>query len=494
MAKTKGRRPAPKKKAAPDTSDIPEASAEWFESAKIETPWPASKPEVRRLDELKPHPKNARTHSAAQIAQLAAGIREFGFTIPLLIDEEDFILAGHGRQLAGEAVGMIYAPVIVARGWSEEQKRAYIIADNQLALNAGWDIEALKVELSDLSGLGVDLDAIGFGAEQLAELNKSAGGQGSGVASASLADRFGVAPFSVLNAREGWWQARKAAWMALGIQSEIGRGDNLLKMSETVLAASPGSGTSIFDPVLSELAYRWFCPPGGDVVDPFAGGSVRGIVAAKLGRRYFGLDLRGEQIEANERQAQAILRKGDGECFWVKGDAAEALPAISAGCDFIFTCPPYGDLERYSDDPRDLSTMDYPAFRAALAKIIAAGAKLLRPDSFACIVVGDFRDKKGCYRGFPSHVIAAFEATGLRLYNEAILVTAAGSLPIRAGKGFESSRKLGKTHQNVLVFLKGDAKRATERIGGVEFGDLGTGEEEREKLSAASLGGQVDAA
>lgn len=234
-------------------------------------------------------------------------------------------------------------------------------------------------------------------------------------------------------------------------------------------AAPAGSGTSIFDPVLCELAYRWFCPPSGKVLDPFAGGSVRGIVAERLGIEYTGIELRPEQVAANEVQARAICDKSP---KWIVGDSRDARTLAPGEYDFIFSCPPYADLEVYSEDPRDLSTMPYEDFVVAYRLIIAEACKMLRPDRFACFVVGDVRDKKGMYRGFPRHTQDAFEDAGLRLYNEAILVTAVGSLPIRAGKQFESGRKLGKTHQNVLVFVKGDPKKATEAIGEVQFGEI----------------------
>jgi DNA methylase len=230
------------------------------------------------------------------------------------------------------------------------------------------------------------------------------------------------------------------------------------------------TGTSIFDPVLCELAYRWFCPPGGLVLDPFAGGSVRGIVASKLGRRYLGIDLRAEQIAANEAQADRLC--ADPRPAWIVGDSRQlATLAPGTEADLVFSCPPYGDLEVYSDDPADLSTLDYPAFLEAYRAIIAAAVGLLAADRFACFVVGDIRDKQGFYRRFVSDTEQAFEDAGARLYNEAILITAVGSLPIRAGRQFEASRKLGKTHQNVLVFCKGDPKRATDAVGPVEFGE-----------------------
>jgi hypothetical protein len=251
------------------------------------------------------------------------------------------------------------------------------------------------------------------------------------------------------------------------------------------------SGTSIFDPVLCELAYRWFCPPGGMVLDPFAGGSVRGIVASKLGRAYFGVDLSARQIAANRLQAAAIC--GDPMPIWVQGDSREIdRHAAQIDADFILSCPPYADLERYSDDPADLSTMDYEAFRAAYSEIIRKTVARLKPDRFACFVVGDVRaPPHGYYRNFPAHTIDAFIAAGAPLYNEAILVTAAGSLPIRVGGQFTATRKLGKTHQQVYVFCKGDPRKATEAIGEVEFGDIVAAEETEHGEKLTAIGGEV---
>jgi len=230
------------------------------------------------------------------------------------------------------------------------------------------------------------------------------------------------------------------------------------------------SGTSIFDPVLCELAYRWFSPPGGVILDPFAGGSVRGIVAAKLGRKYVGVDLSARQIEANREQADIVC--GENKPTWHIGDSVDiGVLCADVQADFIFSCPPYVDLEVYSDDQRDISTMPYQVFIEAYKKIIKNSCALLKENSFACFVVGEVRDKKGMYYQFVPDTIKAFTACGLKYYNEAILVTAVGSLPIRAGRQFEAGRKLGKTHQNILVFIKGDPKKATANIGPVEFGD-----------------------
>lgn len=243
--------------------------------------------------------------------------------------------------------------------------------------------------------------------------------------------------------------------------------------------ASEQTGTSIFDPVLCEIAYRWFSPQGGTIIDPFAGGSVRGIVAAKLGRQYIGHELRTEQVQANREQAEAICIDDEFQPAWIIGDSKNIdKTCADVKADMVFSCPPYADLEVYSDNPADLSTMAYDDFRDAYFEIIAKACSLLKQDSFACFVVGEVRDKKGNYIDFVGDTVQAFRNAGLEYYNEAILITAVGSLPIRAGKQFSASRKLGKTHQNVLVFVKGDGKKAAQRCGVVEIDDSMFDEEE----------------
>lgn len=491
--------------------------------------WPADQVERRPLAALVPDPRNPRTHTDAQIAQLAASMREWGWTMPLLVDEAGTLIAGHGRLMAARQLGWPDAPVMVARGWSEASRRAYLIADNRLALNAGWDGELLKIDLRELQEAGYDMALLGFNDDELAGwLGGSAGDEGAANDGAgSLAARFMVPPFSILNAREGWWQERKRAWLATGIRSELGRGDDMvfsenlaghgaalrtrykanatpagsmlpamkqaghIPGSKTVRGDGKGrpipaglthgelpnydgaqrsiTGTSIFDPVLCEIAYRWFCPPRGLVLDPFAGGSVRGIVAAKLGRAYVGMDLRAAQTEANREQAEAIIGPDEPTPRWLTGDSRTIDSACAdVHADLVFTCPPYADLEVYSNDPADLSTLGYPEFREAYRAIIAKACARLKRDRFAAVVVGEVRGADGAYYDFVGDTVQAFRDAGLAYYNEAILVTAVGSLPIRAGRQFAASRKLGKTHQNVLVFIKGDAKRAIAACGPVE--------------------------
>lgn len=175
---------------------------------------------------LIPYARNSRTHSDAQVAKIAASIREFGFLNPIIVDGANGIIAGHGRVMAAQKLGLATLPVIEASHLTEAQKRAYIIADNRLALDAGWDNDLLKIELQDLQADGFDLALTGFEIGEIAGFLEEATEGSEEGSTASLADRFGIPPFSVLNAREGWWQGRKRAWLALGIRSELGRGEN----------------------------------------------------------------------------------------------------------------------------------------------------------------------------------------------------------------------------------------------------------------------------
>ena len=195
--------------------------------------------EQRPTDQLVPYVRNARTHSAEQVAQIAASIAEFGFVNPILVGEDDVIVAGHGRLLAAQELGLAEVPVIVLDHLSEAQRRALIIADNRLAENAGWDQAMLRAELAALREDEFELDLLGFDESELDEIldgfeadgtefggAEPAGGETSSRPSApgALSERFGVPPFSVLDARKGWWQDRKRAWIDLGLRSELGRG------------------------------------------------------------------------------------------------------------------------------------------------------------------------------------------------------------------------------------------------------------------------------
>jgi hypothetical protein len=149
---------------------MPRSSAAARKPVIPELNWPASQVEHRPIDSLVPYARNAREHSDAQVAQIAASMQEWGWTTPILVDENSRIIAGHGRVLAGMKLGLAYVPVMVARGWNEAKIRAYVIADNRLAENATWNDELLRLELADLRIEGFDLALMGFEAADLADL------------------------------------------------------------------------------------------------------------------------------------------------------------------------------------------------------------------------------------------------------------------------------------------------------------------------------------
>ena len=297
--------------------------------------------------------------------------------------------------------------------------------------------------------------------------------------SGAVRERFRgpCAPFSILDTTADRWRAERSKWMELGIKSEVGRDGGLVihdgNFDDPRYVSGPkgpkgGTGTSVFDAALTEAMYHWYCPAGGTILDPFAGGSVRGIVGGFNGYRYIGCELRPEQVAANEAQLH-ILEGAAGSAEWHQGDSAVTLPTLDVQADYVFTCPPYYDLEVYSDLPDDLSGAGtYDEFLAGYWEVLEAAVAKLKDDRFATVVVADFRQKKGPQQGrlvpFVADTIRIMEAAGAYYYQEAILVNAIGTLPLRINRQFAAGRKMGKRHQNVLTFCKGSWKAAAAAI------------------------------
>lgn len=279
----------------------------------------------------------------------------------------------------------------------------------------------------------------------------------------NLFKRCIVPPFSVLDTRGGEWKTRRAQLDAYLGSSVAGRKDGLTYGMKIDYFGKGGgainNNTSQFDSLLSEIIYKWFGFPKCKVYDSFAGGHIRGTMAKILGYDYFGIELNEQQVKANEERFYA-LRLGDS--VWKHDDSLNVDNYLQDNSiDLFFTCPPYGDLEKYTDDPRDLSNMNYEDFKDTYFEIIKKGCKKLKDDRFAVFVVGDFRDSKGFYRGFVKDTIQAFKDAEIGLYNEIILINQVGSGSLRAGGAF-INRKMTKTHQNVLVFYKGDVSKIKE--------------------------------
>jgi len=270
-----------------------------------------------------------------------------------------------------------------------------------------------------------------------------------------------IHPFSVLDTRTKEWQSRKREWLdKYKIQSELGRDETVSKSGFWEQTNS----VSVFDPVLTQHMYEWFCPPKGKILDPFAGGSVRGIVGEELGFKYTGIDISENQILANREQSD--------KPNWIVGDSIDILRENEMEeYDFIFTCPPYHDLEVYSDNPKDISTQTYDEFIRNLEYIMYLSSKKLKENRFIGIVVSEIRElsttrnyKKGTYKGFVSDIVKFMEKHDLHFYNDMILFNSQHQASRTAGTYFKRNRKIASVHQNVLIFVKGNPDLATEVI------------------------------
>ena len=388
-----------------------------------------------------------------------------------------------------------FVEIIRATNLSAEEQREFIIKDN---VGFGeWDMDALANEwdTEDLTDWGLDLW----------NADSGSGGSGSGSlpsspAESSLFDRFVVPPFSILDTRKGYWQDRKKKWYDLIGDMGESRNDTLvtsleikykdlyqrtrehrkelgISFKEYIEKYVPkedleheqskivAQGVSILDPVMAEIVCRWFGLKDGRAFDCFAGDSVFGFVSAYLGNDFTGVELRQQQADLNnERVAEMTARYicDDGQ------NVAQHLEPESQ--DLLFSCPPYFDLEVYSDLPNDASNQgSYEDFIQILKNAFTGAVGCLKQNRFAAICVGDVRDKKtGFYYDFCGDIKRIFKEAGMKLYNEIILVEQTASTALRAARYMEN-RKVAKTHQHLLVFFKGDPKKIKSEFPKIEY-------------------------
>ena len=436
------------------------------------------------IDDLIRHPDNPRQ---GDVGAISASIEVNGWYGTVVAQSSTGrVLAGNHRIEAARHLGMTEVPVY----WvdvDDATARRIMLADNRTNDLATYD-DAVLAELLTAVAEDDDLFGSGYDGDDLDDLLADiAGDRDEPVTSVPLHERFLVPPFSVLDTRQGYWQDRKRQWTALGMMSELGRGETakVVHTAELIagnrrdadrrsnLTGAPAApaawgtgmeyaapGTSIFDPVLCELLVRWFSPEGGSVLDPFAGGVVRGAVAARLGRRYTGIDLSDLQIAANRDQAHLWADPDHPDPRWIHADARDvATAADAAPYQFVMTCPPYANREVYSDDPADLSNLPPEDFMGVLAEVIESTVPLMADGSFMAIVISEVRNSKrsgGPYLGLVPGTAQAMTDAGLAYYNELVLINAIGTLQLRAGRQMAASRKVGRTHQNILVAYKGD--------------------------------------
>lgn len=377
------------------------------------------------------------------------------------------------------------APIINAANLTDDEQRQFIIKDN---VGFGeWDYDALANEwdAQDLDDWGVDVWQDDWGGEGDSGSESTPKPQPQ-----SLNDTFVIPPFSILDSRQGYWQARKRMWRDRIGDMGSSRTGKLIqsiemqykdlytrtsehrkqlgisfkeylekyvpeevkeKESQKVLS----QGVSLFDPVLAEILCKWFTPcQGAAIFDCFAGDTQKGLVFGECGFTFKGVELRQEQVDINN---EVIADRGLPISYVCDDGQNVANHFEPESQDLLFSCPPYFDLEKYSDLPNDASNQGtYEEFIAILDNAFKAAYTCLKPNRFAVIVLGDVRSKaNGAYYDFGGDVKRIFKEAGAHLYNELILIEMSSSVALRAKKYMES-RKVAKMHQNILVFYKGD--------------------------------------
>ncbi|MDL2310268.1 site-specific DNA-methyltransferase, partial [Parabacteroides sp. OttesenSCG-928-B22] len=374
------------------------------------------------------------------------------------------------------------APIIKAADLSDEEQREFIIKDN---VGYGeWNYEMLANEWDS-----EDLDDWGMDVWQDDEDGDGSGTSNNDSKKGSLTDRFVIPPFSILDTRKGYWQSRKKSWREIIGDMGESRNDTLIKapeikykdiyqrtrehreslgigfqeyldkyipedVKEREASKVLSQGVSLLDPVMAEVVCRWFGIENCKTFDCFAGDSVFGYVSAHLGNEFTGIELRQEQADLNNERVEGMTAK------YICDDGQNVAKHIEPNSqDLFFSCPPYYDLEVYSDLENDASNQGtYEEFLAILQNAFTNALTCLKDDRFAVIVVGDVRDKKtGFYHNFVDDMKRIFKENGAPLYNEIILIETGASTALRAGRYMET-RKVAKMHQNILVFYKGNPK------------------------------------
>lgn len=399
------------------------------------------------------------------------------------------------------------APVIKASELTEAEQREFIIKDN---VGFGeWDMDMLANEwdTNELKDWGMDLwdTNTDWGGSD----DTGAGGASSGSQPQSLNDIFVIPPFSILDSRQGYWQSRKKMWrtnigdMGQSRQGKLVQSVELqykdlytktaehrktlgisfkeyldkyvpeeVKQKESQKVLS--TGVSLFDPVLAEILCKWFTPyKGAKIFDCFAGDTQKGLVFGMCGYEFKGVELRQEQVDINNEVIADLGLPISYVCDDGQNVANHFEPESQ---DLLFSCPPYFDLEVYSDLPNDASNQgSYEEFIAILDRAFKAAYTCLKPNRFAVVVLGDVRSKaNGVYYDFGGDVKRIFKEAGAHLYNELILIEMSSSVALRAQKYMES-RKVAKMHQNVLVFYKGDPTQIRNEFPPIEM----TGDEQK---------------
>ena len=406
------------------------------------------------INKVFPNPSNPRTIKEGKFKKLVNSIQDFPEMLelrPIVVSKDMEILGGNMRYRACKEAGLKEVYIIKADKLTDKQIEEFIVKDNVGFGEWDWDVLANDWDINELEEWG--LDGFPFEQEPKEEHNK-------------LQDTFVVPPFSVLDTKKGYWQERKKYWRNL-IGDEGESREGALAKGDTNIMAATNNGVSLLDPVLAEIANKWFGLDNCNTFDCFAGDSVFGYISDALGNTFTGIELRQEQTDLNNQRLKGSKSK------YICDDGQNVLKHIKEDSqDLLFSCPPYFDLEVYSDLKNDASNQkDYKDFLQILDNAFTGALKCLKDNRFAVIVVGDIRDKQGFYYGFADDVKNIFIRNGAKLYNEMIIAESIGTLPQRVGR-YMHNRKVGKCHQNVLVFYKGNPKEIKKIYKKLDFKNI----------------------
>jgi hypothetical protein len=420
------------------------------------------------LDAIEEFQGNLKKRSKKDIELIITSIEKYGFSFPFFIwngTGHNYCLDGHGRIQAlselrrkGEDLPMF--PVVYVEAKDEAEAK-----NKLLRLNSQYGQMTIESVLEFTDGIDMQFEELVLSDGSSIDFIKDSDAEIDDTEHEKLSDVFLVPPFSVLDTRQGYWQERKEVWKKqIGDNGESREGALAFNKKSMVEIKSIGNkydkekvkpnslsnGVSLLDPVLAEVAIKWFGLPCCNTFDCFAGDSVFGYVSTKCGNSFIGIELRQAQVDINNKRVTGMNGK------YICDDGRNVLNHIDKESqDLLFSCPPYYDLEVYSDLENDASNQEtYEDFFGILEMAFTNAVQCLRQNRFAFIVVGDIRDKNGNYRCFPDDIKRIFKKAGMELYNELILIEMLGTLPQRASK-YMISRKVGKCHQNVLVFYKG---------------------------------------
>lgn len=401
------------------------------------------------ITKLKRAKYNPRKISKKELEKLAESIKKYGLVQPIVVNKDYTIIGGHQRVEACRQIGITEVDVYILSLNTDDEKTLNLALNR---ISGDWDDSALYELLNELAEKN-RLALTGFDNKELEKLKWKQ----SNTINRKLIEDYIIPPFTIFYTKQGYWQKRKAEWVLQLGDSSVGRGDNLMRGGMKRIAELHGdklTGTSVFDPVLCEVLYTWYGNKGDLIIDPFAGGHVRGLVASRLGYKYIGTDVSELQIQANEERAKEINESG---AVWHVDDGANLHKYVKEKADILFTCPPYYDLEIYDpENPNDISNAPtYEAFIAAYQQILINTYNMLKTNAWAIIVVGNVRDKEGNYYDLVGDTVRIMQEAGYKFYNEAILATAIGTAVVRARKTFDAKKKLVRTHQNILFFAKG---------------------------------------